>query len=59
MTEEQDMLVREGKVDFVVLQDCKMEKYIEKHSYNLVAESSMYFEGAERTYYLYKLNDIE
>lgn len=47
--------VREGKVDFIVTRGRPLTDYqVDSSRYALVSEARYYFEGAERTYYLYR-----
>lgn len=47
--------VREGKVDFVVTRDHLLTDYqVDSSRYTLVSEERFYFEGKDRTYYLYQ-----
>ena len=55
MDEDQNRCIVEGKVDFVVTRDKKLEDYnLDIENYKMVDTASMIFEGEERTYFLYQ-----
>lgn len=51
---EQQQLIRDKKVDFVVTRQDALSDYVIKCGYECVATEKMYFEGKNRTYYLYE-----
>ena len=52
--------VAEGKVDFVVTRGKPLTEYqVDSSLYECVAEDTLYFEGKDRTYYLYRLISAE
>lgn len=56
MQEEQDDMVKNGSVDFLVMRDNVLDYFVPEHDYKLVAGSKMYLEGKVRRYYLYQKN---
>lgn len=56
MWSTQRQYVSQGLIDYVVTRDKMLTDYsVDSSSYELVAQSELYFEGKVRTYYLYRL----
>ncbi|MGM9552080.1 MAG: hypothetical protein ACI3XA_07475 [Clostridia bacterium] len=58
MDDEQKSLIRDKKVDFVVKRQDKQDDFVIGCGYEVVAQESFYFEGKDRTYFLYERKDL-
>ena len=57
MGKDQDRMIREKKVDFVITRNATLDEYLDTKDYTLVAEDTFFLEEAYYDYYLYqKLN---
>ncbi len=54
MDEEQDKLIEDRKVEFVVTRQEKENSFVISCGYEVVAKDKLFFEGKDRTYYLYQ-----
>lgn len=57
MGEEQDRIVENAEVDFVITRNTKLEEYVESPKYTLVAKETFFLEDAYYDYYLYQKID--
>ncbi len=55
MDAEQQQLISDKKVDFVVTRQDSISDFVINCGYECIAQESMYFEGKDRNYFLYKV----
>ena len=55
---EQQQLIRDRKVDFVVTRQDAPNDFVLQCGYECVATEKLYFEGKDRTYYLYERENL-